>query len=242
MSVTQDPCGPEAVRVRVRSSIAGSGLAQREFARRISLDETKLSKALSGTRRFSPAELVLIADVAGVALAWLISGADPQPASIAGAVAPAAAAAPPAFLRHTSARTLEEQLVALEQIDSPVQRLRKLLLLRLPDPGAGEQEWSLRIQGWAGAVAHAAVSATTASAVPRARADEYERWVASVLTALREGQEAGVIIRRPPERLALLLTSLLDGLGVKVLAGMLSGEEMRAALEEQIDLLLADPG
>ncbi|MDN5821292.1 MAG: helix-turn-helix domain-containing protein, partial [Brachybacterium sp.] len=69
-----DPRGPEAVRSRVRWSITESGLAQREFARRLGLDETKLSKALRGTRRFSPTELAQIADIADVTVTWLLSG------------------------------------------------------------------------------------------------------------------------------------------------------------------------
>ncbi|WGW12348.1 TetR family transcriptional regulator C-terminal domain-containing protein [Saxibacter everestensis] len=70
--------GPEtdSPRSRVRACIEGSGLPQREFAKRIGLDETKLSKALKGTRRFSPEELIRVAQVAGVTVNWLLSGAD----------------------------------------------------------------------------------------------------------------------------------------------------------------------
>ena len=50
--------------------------AQREFAAAIGLDETKLSKALTGTRRFSPHELVRVAECCGVTVNWLINGSD----------------------------------------------------------------------------------------------------------------------------------------------------------------------
>jgi AcrR family transcriptional regulator len=50
--------------------------AQREFAQGIGLDETKLSKALTGTRRFSPNELVRIAEHSGVTVNWLLNGSD----------------------------------------------------------------------------------------------------------------------------------------------------------------------
>jgi len=61
---------------RVRAAIRASGLAQRDVARHIGLDETKLSKALRGTRRFRPDELTQLASAAGVTVNWLLSGTD----------------------------------------------------------------------------------------------------------------------------------------------------------------------
>ncbi|MBK1783780.1 TetR family transcriptional regulator C-terminal domain-containing protein [Prauserella cavernicola] len=66
----------EDLRTRVRSLIGAKPGAQREFAKGIGLDETKLSKSLKGTRRFSPEELVLIAGHAGVTVNWLLNGSD----------------------------------------------------------------------------------------------------------------------------------------------------------------------
>lgn len=65
-----------ALLLRVRAAITNSGLAQRDVARQIGLDETKLSKALSGTRRFRPDELTALASAAGVTVNWLLSGSD----------------------------------------------------------------------------------------------------------------------------------------------------------------------
>lgn len=65
-----------ALLARVRSAIHSSGLAQRDVARNIGLDETKLSKALSGTRRFRPDELTQLASAAGVTVNWLLTGSD----------------------------------------------------------------------------------------------------------------------------------------------------------------------
>jgi AcrR family transcriptional regulator len=62
----------DEVRNRVRGLIQATPGAQREFAEGIGLDATKLSKALSGTRRFSPAELVRIAEYSGVTVNWLL--------------------------------------------------------------------------------------------------------------------------------------------------------------------------
>ncbi|MEU6577839.1 TetR/AcrR family transcriptional regulator [Streptomyces sp. NPDC046805] len=51
---------------RVREVIAAAGVSQREFARRIVMDPSKLSRSLSGTRRFTAAELARIADEGGL--------------------------------------------------------------------------------------------------------------------------------------------------------------------------------
>lgn len=50
--------------------------SQRAFAERIGLDDTKLSKSLTGTRRLTPAELTRIAEVGNVTVNWLINGDD----------------------------------------------------------------------------------------------------------------------------------------------------------------------
>jgi AcrR family transcriptional regulator len=64
------------LRTRVRELIRSMPGAQREFAAAIGLDETKLSKTLTGTRRFSPHELVRVAECCGVTVNWLINGSD----------------------------------------------------------------------------------------------------------------------------------------------------------------------
>ncbi|MCU1660845.1 MAG: TetR family transcriptional regulator [Pseudonocardia sp.] len=64
------------LRTRVRELIRSMPGAQREFAAAIGLDETKLSKALTGTRRFSPHELVRVAECCGVTVNWLLNGSD----------------------------------------------------------------------------------------------------------------------------------------------------------------------
>jgi AcrR family transcriptional regulator len=66
----------DELRKRVRGLIQAAPGAQREFAAAVGLDETKLSKSLSGTRRFTPAELVRIAEHSGVTVNWLLNGSD----------------------------------------------------------------------------------------------------------------------------------------------------------------------
>ncbi|MFE0102563.1 TetR/AcrR family transcriptional regulator [Streptomyces sp. NPDC059009] len=60
------------VPVRVREVIAAAGVSQREFARRIVMDPSKLSRSLGGSRRFTAAELARIADEGGVDAGWLL--------------------------------------------------------------------------------------------------------------------------------------------------------------------------
>ena len=61
---------------RVRALVERGGWTQRRFAEEISLEETKLSKALGGRRRFAAVELVTIADRTGVTVNWLLHGRD----------------------------------------------------------------------------------------------------------------------------------------------------------------------
>lgn len=66
----------EALRGRVREVLAGYPESHRAFADRIGLDATKLSKSLTGIRRFTPVELTRIAEVGQVTVNWLINGRD----------------------------------------------------------------------------------------------------------------------------------------------------------------------
>ncbi|MFJ6695128.1 TetR family transcriptional regulator C-terminal domain-containing protein [Streptomyces sp. NPDC091272] len=80
----QEAAGPAAdtssgVAERVRQVIAAAGVSQREFARRVVLDPSKLSRSLGGTRRFTAGELARIADTAGVDAGWLLGSRTPPP-------------------------------------------------------------------------------------------------------------------------------------------------------------------
>lgn len=57
---------------RVRQLIAESGLTQAEFAIKAGLDAPKLSKSLSGVRRFTSLDLARIADLCDVSVDWLL--------------------------------------------------------------------------------------------------------------------------------------------------------------------------
>lgn len=60
---------------RVRSLIAAGPMSQGELAEAVGLDASKMSKSLGGQRRFSSLEYARIAEVCGVSVDWLLTGA-----------------------------------------------------------------------------------------------------------------------------------------------------------------------
>lgn len=72
---------------RVRQLIADSGTSQGEFANEVGLDPSKMSKSLSGARRFSSLDLARIAEAGHVSVDWLLSGEEPALATAARAAA-----------------------------------------------------------------------------------------------------------------------------------------------------------
>lgn len=79
---------------RVRRIIDAAGQTHRDFAARIGLEPTKLSKSLKGHRRFTPGELAAVAAAGGVSVDWLVHGVGPGPAE-PGAGPPGATAGDP---------------------------------------------------------------------------------------------------------------------------------------------------
>lgn len=78
---------------RVRSLIQESDLSQGDFAHRIGLDDSKLSKTLSGHRRFSSLDLARIADEFEVSVDWLLNGKESELALAARSTGGSAASA-----------------------------------------------------------------------------------------------------------------------------------------------------
>lgn len=58
------------------SLIEAAGQSRGAFAQRIGLDDSKLSKSLSGVRRFSSLDLARIAEACDVSVDWLVTGED----------------------------------------------------------------------------------------------------------------------------------------------------------------------
>lgn len=268
---------------RARLSIQNSGLVQREVARHVGLDETKLSKSLAGTRRFRPSELTSLADVTGVTVNWLMSGSDqtlgvsaPPPAmilptkhsensdharkrrtivesawwllarrgysavrivDIASACGVSTATVHYYFatkreifaevLRYSVKLAFDRQIAELHAISEPVSRLKRLIELQLPAGDRGRAEWSIWLQTWS----YVAVDESGREN----HAQGYRRWIQTVEDAIVFGQQAGVFVEVPYADLAIELTSLVDGLGIKVLTGMLTSDQMHRHIDSFID-------
>lgn len=69
--------GHATVAERVAGLVEASGLTRRDFGQRIGLDESKMSKSLRGTRRFSSTDLARIAQACAVTVDWLLTGDEP---------------------------------------------------------------------------------------------------------------------------------------------------------------------
>ncbi len=79
-TVSEDAEEAAAVAARVRDVVRSTGTSQREFADRIGMDPTALSKALRGTRRLRDDEIAAIARTARVSQRYLRTGAGRGPA------------------------------------------------------------------------------------------------------------------------------------------------------------------
>jgi Zn-dependent peptidase ImmA (M78 family) len=89
----------EALAHRVSRAIAAAGLSQAEVARRIRLDPSALSRALSGQRNLKSLELALIAKELSVSTESLLSEAEPPSVALAARAQPGAAPALTSALR-----------------------------------------------------------------------------------------------------------------------------------------------
>ncbi|MCG0285536.1 ImmA/IrrE family metallo-endopeptidase [Streptomyces sp. PSAA01] len=68
----------EPVTDRVRKVMSAASLQQAAFAERVGLTPDKLSKSLSGRRRFTSLDLARIAELGQTTVDWLLTGREPQ--------------------------------------------------------------------------------------------------------------------------------------------------------------------
>lgn len=274
---------------RARRAIHDSGLAQRDVAALIGIDETKLSKSLKGIRRFSPEELTLLATNTGVTANWLVSGSH---SATGASVAPSSRMLPtrhredttsarkrrliierawwlfaemghanvrisdiaretgmsPASvhyyfptkleifaetLRYSVKLAFDRQVMELHAFPDPAQRLKQLIRLQLPEGVAGQAEWSIWLQTWG----QAAVDPSQRDN----HAHGYERWRQTVEGIISDGQRSGAFRSVDAADLTLDITSMMDGLGIKVLTGMLTTVQMQEHIESFIDRTIVTP-
>ncbi len=81
-------------------------MTQGAFAEKVGIEATKLSKSLSGTRRFSSLDLALLAEAGGVTVDWLLTGLETKVATAARAsVGSSAEVAVSKALEYTTMRS-----------------------------------------------------------------------------------------------------------------------------------------
>lgn len=275
---------PGSTAIRAKEAITGAGLSQRRVAEAIGIDETKLSKALSGRRRFTADELLGLATATGVTVRWLlgdesqVSAPPPNPTASAGDspeestpkrhivqtawtlfgrhgfdavriadIAAASGVSAPsihyhfankaelfeAALDHSVKLAFDRQIAWLADIDDPALRLERLLELQSPLGRTERGEWSIWLQTWA----RLALEDSSLADYPRS----YERWSRTVETTLAEGQRTGSFRSGDVRAMADELTSLLDGLGIKVLTGVMDTETFTTRLRSYLHRSIMHP-
>lgn len=279
----EDGPSTEATGLRVRDAIRRSGLKQRKVAEAIGIDETKLSKALSGRRRFTADELLGVATATGVTVRWIlgdesqVSAPPPNSANVAGSdedatpkrsiaeaawtlfgrhgfdavriadIAAASGVSAPsihyyfanksdlfdAALDYSVKLAFDRQIAWLDDISDPAQRLERLLKLQSPLGRTERGEWSIWLQTWT----RMALDGSTLTNYPRS----YERWSRTVQTTIEDGQRTGCFQSGEPRAMADELTSLLDGLGIKVLTGVMDAETLSLRLRSYLDRAIMQP-
>jgi AcrR family transcriptional regulator len=136
-------------------------------------------------------------------------------------------------LRYSVKLAFDRQIAELHAITEPISRLKRLIELQLPAGVRGRAEWSIWLQTWA----YVAVDESGREN----HAQGYRRWIQTVEDAIVFGQQDGVFVEVPAADLAVELTGLVDGLGVKVLTGMLTSDQMHDRIESFIDRNIVKP-
>ncbi|WP_372698359.1 TetR family transcriptional regulator C-terminal domain-containing protein [Arthrobacter sp. JSM 101049] len=136
-------------------------------------------------------------------------------------------------LRYSVKLAFDRQVAELHAVTDPVLRLKRLIQLQLPAGDAGRAEWSIWLQTWAQVAVH-----------PEGRDNHthgYRRWRQTVLDLVADGQRSGSMRPGDPDSLALDITTMMDGLGIKVLTGMLTVDQMYQQIESFIDRTIVTP-
>ncbi|WP_105566044.1 TetR family transcriptional regulator C-terminal domain-containing protein [Microbacterium halophytorum] len=277
--------GDRGVAARARAAIRDSGLAQREIAARMGLDETKLSKSLGQTRRFTAGELLALASLTGVTVDWLLTDdhvetgvAAPAEGLLPGThdesdahalrrrtivehawrlfaerglsgvrisdIAEAAGVSNASVHYYFSSKqdlfaealpysvklAFDRQSAELPQISDPVERLRTLIRMQLPTDDIVRAEWSIWMQTW--------VSVVLTGDEQAQHSGSYQRWWRTVREALADGQASGAIVDDGLDGLTNALTAFVDGLGIRVLTGLITTEDMTAQVDHFIERFL----
>lgn len=126
---------------------------------------------------------------------------------------------------RADARLEEEAALAVD----PLERLSRMLALELVDERVLHESWVPWNEMWSAATRDETLRPTVWRT--------YTRWTDTIEGLVRECQDAGVwASSSDPKSVAIRLSSIVDGLGDKILIGMMTHEEARALVYGQIAL------
>ena len=131
-----------------------------------------------------------------------------------------------AALDYSVKLAFDRQIAWLDEIADPAQRLERLLKLQSPLGRTERGEWSIWLQAWA----RMALEGSTLTNYP----PSYERWSRTVQSTIEDGQRTGCFRAGDPRAMADELTSLLDGLGIKVLTGVMDTDTLSLRLRSYL--------
>jgi AcrR family transcriptional regulator len=120
---------------------------------------------------------------------------------------------------------------ALAGIDSPLERLRRLLLVYSGDDVVFREDWVLWVEMWRSAI----FDERLAENVRRSNAS----WMQQIEELIEEGAAEGLVASdvNVPDA-ALRLAAVVDGLGLQILPGVLTRERAAELIVSAIDLEL----
>ncbi|WP_413335288.1 TetR family transcriptional regulator C-terminal domain-containing protein [Brevibacterium sp. GP-SGM9] len=137
-----------------------------------------------------------------------------------------------ATLDHSVKLAFDRQIAWLSGIRNPRRRLERLLELQSPIGRTSRSEWSIWVQTWARLSLEGADAAHYL--------ESYERWSTTVRRTIADGQDQGLFRAGDAAAMTDELTSLLDGLGVKVLTGVLDASTFRMRLANYLDRTITE--
>lgn len=265
-----------------RAAIQAAGLRHNEVAAYLGIDASKLSKSLSGVRKFNQTELERLADLTGVSVdslrpspevhagtpnprisgeefarrkraildaAWpLFTERGYAPVTIA-EIARTAGISTPAVHYYFSSKN-EIFLATLElcsqeaaarrafvaEITDPAERLLRFAEVQLDGSPEAKREWTTWAQFWASSPSFPDVKEATAVA--------YSRWQQQLRAIVDEGLATGRFNTSNPddaEDMVNAVTAMIDGLGVRMLAGVLTPQAASDAVTAYLNTWIKHP-
>ena len=262
-----------------RDAITASGLRHNEVAAYLGIDAPKLSKSLSGVRRFSQTELERLAELTGVDVealrpspkerhtspnprhsgeefalrqqkivdtAWpLFTSRGYQAVTIAD-IARSAGISTSAVLYYFQSKndifiaTLDrcsEQAAGrrsfVAEIPNPAERLLTFAEVTLDGSPESFREWTTWAQFWA--------SSTAFEDAKHATVVAYARWEKQMRSIVEDGIATGCFNAQAPEPMINAVTAMIDGLGVRMLAGTLSPAAAKDAVTAYLNTWIEPP-